>query len=633
METTDTLKPSTSAPKARPQTSRRRRSVLKPLGVVAAAAVVIVLSDAHLRREQDLVKRIVRDDVPVMMPTRDLLRERVQARNEWQRLVDAVEKARLTLGQSATQPASAPSESKDPKAKAPLSPQEKFIRASTELAEFLGKQLGMGDMLRQRVLLDAMQTLPEEPATLGIYFDLLLPAWSEQLSTQHPRFVDRIEQMIAGKGSSERLPLTMQLAEALRQASSVALEQHVLLRIHKQFGLRFRTYVSMQRLAEILPPSHPDHARLKREIEQYGNRRDLLLRQAQAYTQFETLRGKNDLKGMLAWIEQQPQVTDPFNASAAAIVADTLARQGKLTQARGIRGRLLNYDLQDMDEATAVMEVALPEKGPGQRRSVSLPDTFTVTFQKWRALLDAGQIDAARAVWVMDQAFENPKWLQDFSESETLIAQGLAAQLKPAMVLGARDSEGGPTGTGAAATIELQPQGAAVDASIRCKIEARIDQSNLVFTILADEPRKPMPACKVTKRDEEVTRDESIELIFLPDRSPDLVYRLAINTDRVMFDARLTGSLAGGNLRVDRALDLSASVESVSHQSGWGLRVTVPRELVFPSEQNLIRFNARRFRNVAVGKSSVQQIYSWAPGREAQVRPEQSGWLIHPERP
>ena len=133
-------------------------------------------------------------------------------------------------------------------------------------------------------------TLPDHPGVMPTYFDLLLPEWSGELAPKYPGFVERIEQAASGKSAADRQQILIQIADALRSARSVELEKKLLLKIHDEFGLRFRTYIPLERLANILPQNDPDSIKLRREIEQYGVRRDLLIKQAQAYTQFENLR-------------------------------------------------------------------------------------------------------------------------------------------------------------------------------------------------------------------------------------------------------------------------------------------------------------------------------------------------------
>jgi hypothetical protein len=101
----------------------------------------------------------------------------------------------------------------------------------------------------------------------------------------------------------------------------------------------------------------------------------------------------------------------------------------------------------------------------------------------------------------------------------------------------------------------------------------------------------------------------------------------------VTWDARrdLSSDLARLQFSDDKSVELGLKATASQTPTGWTLRITLPRKLLIPPGQSVVRFNVRRNRHVREKSEDIQQFYSWAPSSGAEHQPDRFGWLVVPQ--
>jgi hypothetical protein len=634
--------------------------------LLALALVLIGFTDRRLNLSQNLMQALAQDNAPVMLPARDLLRERVTNMNDWHALCKRFDEARAALPPdvSATAPASdaplAPNATANtiansranPKAKIKFTPAQAYLAAAYDKQDFIIKQMGTRDPRRAQLLNEVLTRLPLHPESLSAYADAISQDMAPQLSSNYAHYYDHVTAIAAGMDRPGKLQTLTSLAQSYAAVSHVALQRKTLEAIRTEYPLRFSTFPAMRSLLAIMPTDDPARPKLKNELDAYAVKRDQLIERSKWFASFDIAKQKNDLQAMDLALQGTLTVSDPFTAGALAVAADSHARAGHWKRARELRKLLIDADLDSFDETAAVIEYQSRGTNEQRRTTAMPPDLFLVAFVRWRGRIEAGILDPSPISSVQNPYFlDPPAWWENTITGELALANGSFDKLKPLAqflpqsqattqpptstqpatqpILQTADAT--PTAAAVVTSIDLRPVGSAVPADVHCNLRLTLDEQTLTVVVLADEPRTTPVADKAAKRDDDLSKEDSIELLFMPDRDPNWFLSLAVSTNGSITDVRFNGS-PGQRYFADKSLDLGAKFQKIPSPPGtWSISLTIPRERIMPVGQDAIRFNARRNRVVPVGKSSVVQQYTWAPQRDGLYRPEIFGYLILPK--
>lgn len=620
--------------------------------MLALAVLLIGITDSRLNLAQNIVNAIAKDNAPVMLPARDLLKERVTAKQEWQALNKQLDEARAALTSATTSPAmtnaaatpdansgSVLSYRSNPKANVKLDPPQTYLAAAYETQDFIIKHMGSRDYRRAQLLSDVLTRLPDHPESITAYTDAISPEMAPFMRARYTECFTRVAAIAARMDRLSKLPTLSSLAQSFGSVNETALQRKALETIRAQYPLRFATFQSMQSLLAIMPENDPALAMLDKELKAYEVKRDQLIERARWYASFDAARRKSNPQELDLRLAGTLDASDPFTAGAIAVTADSHARAGNINRANALRKLLIDTELNSFEETSAVIEYQSRVSNE-QRQNIAVPpDVYFVAYQRWRGRIDAGILDASPLLpGQIAINMEFPSWWENAVASELAIATRSFDKLNP---LAQFLPDPGPSTQPQAnddstilsnnTAIDLRPVGSAVAADVRCNLRLSLTDQTLTVVVLADEPRtSPLPA-KASKRDEDLSKEDSIELFFMPDRDPNWYLCLSATPSGTVADIRYSGT-PGQRYSPDKTLDLQAKVQKLPSPSGtWSMSVTLPRELVMPAGQNIIRFNARRNRVVPSGKSTVVQQYSWAPLRDGQHRPELFGYLVLPK--
>ncbi len=620
-------------------------------GLVALAVLLIGFTDRRLSLAQDIMHAIALDNAPVMLPARDLLKERVTTMDEWHALNKQLDQARAALAATTTAPATTNPVAtlaagsavvnyrSNPKAKVKLDIPQTYLAAAYDLQDFITKHIGTGDYRRAQLLDDVLTRLPDHPDSIPAYTDAMTPDMAPFMRSKYPECLVRVSDIAAGMDRSSKLQALSSLAQSFAYVNETALQRKTLESIRAQYPLRFATFQAMQSLLAIMPENDPARATLNKELTAYQIKRDQLIERARWYAGFDVARRKNDLQAVDQKLEGTVDVSDPFTAGAIAVAAESHARAGNFTRAKALRKLLINVDLSSFEETSVVIDYQSRSTNEQRQNTAVPPDIFLVAYQRWRGRIDAGILDSSpmlpgQFVFNVDP----PTWWDAAIESELAVAKRSLDKLKPLAqflpdsATSTQPQAGGSATTpGEFASIDLRPVGSAVPADVHCNVRLSLSDDTLTVVVLADEPRSNPAPAKAAKRDEDLSKEDSIELFFMPDRDPNWYLVLAVTPSGTVTDVRYTGT-PGQRYVADKSLDLHANVQKLPSPAGtWSMSITLPRSLVMPVGQEVIRFNARRNRVVPAGKSTVVQQYSWAPLRDGQHRPELFGYFLLPK--
>ena len=621
--------------------------------LLAVALALIGFTDRRITLAQDLMQALTKDNAPVMLPAKDLLRERINNMNDWQALSKQLDDARaaLTANVNTTSPANdAPptpntiantvaNSRANPKTKIKLTPQQAYLAAALEKQDFIIKHIGTRDPRRAQLLDDVLTRLPEHPESLTAYTDAISQDMAPFLRSKYPQFFEHAINIASGMDRPARLQALSSLSQSFAGVGEVALQRKTLESIRNDYPLRFGTFYLMRSLLSIMPGDDPARPKLASELKDYEVKRDRLIERSKWYASFDIARQRNDLDAMDLALQGKLDVADPFTASALAVAADSHARAGHWHRARELRKLLIDSDLDSFDETAAVIEYQFRGTNEQRRNTATPPDLFYVAFHRWRGRIESGILDPSPNSSVKNPAFaEPPPWWENTVTGELALATRSFDRLKPlAQFLPGPLPSTQPQAADRVAdqttvtSIDLRPIGAAVAADVRCNVRLTLNEQTLTVVVLADEPRATPIAAKATKRDEDLSKEDSVELFFMPDRDPNWYLYLGVSTNGTLSDLRYSG-MPGQRYFADKSLDLNAQANRIPSPPGtWSVSVTIPRDRIMPLGQDAIRFNARRNRLVPAGKSTVVQQYSWAPLRDGMHRPELFGYLLLPK--
>ena len=604
----------TAKPSSKPV---RGRLPVAGLALALAAAIALIgVTGKQLRTRQDLVGSIVAHDVPVFVPLYDTLQDRVSDKTNWNRLYHRMDQLR----------------NGDPK---------QFVRTGFELEKFISTKLSPDDPRRMQVLIEVADRSKATPDAVDACWELFNPAWRAQLQPNYAKYVAEMQGRFAD-GASNSVASLDRLAQLLESAGESQLELQTLQRIRAESKINYLTENPMKRLAQRLPTSDPDRAKLDADLDQYRRYREQLLASGTWYTTFQAAVAKGDLAAA-----EKLRLTAPagppnvFTASADAAIAQLLIRLGRYDDGNRMRESLAQYRFNDADveESMSIAEELTPtDKGkkPPRWAMVAAPDIVNVHLQQWRADMLAGR--TAQAAEIKKTLIGNDfAVIRRFVDDETLFLSGQTAKLTPQAKLEPRDS-GLPPEIAASprawtATIELQPIGKSIEKQPKPRVELWLTDTQLLVLFNSRTQRNADKSSK--QRDGTIFSEDHIDLVFNPDRWVDTYTYVGLNDADTVYDARVTNAdqLPRRRVVADKELNLDVKVTSSQTADGYQQRILLPRPLLWPAGSPAIRFNMRQLRFVTENKQRIVQTYSWHSGATGgtDFRADQFGWLLLPK--
>jgi hypothetical protein len=580
------------------------------------AATLIGIADRRLRRHENLAATVA--DSPVMIPFSDYLQDRVKKKLDWNSLV-AARNAALASGN-----------------------QKGFATATYAACDFAAP-IDALETTRRQYLLELVNRYGNSTDAIPAYFLLLDPHLANEMGSMHAAFTQRLLDISAKEpdgGASSRL----NLAQVLRSDHDTSLELQVLRVIQATEPMTMTNAPALLRLLELEEPSDPNRKPLGQEIAAYNAWHDQLRQEARLYQAFELARFHKQTDEMLKVRAQMPAaLADSFVASADSHLIDLDLLEGRFAEARQRRQAMTPFTMPDLEDCSSIAEELAPPMDAGKPRKgtkepsmfMAIPDRAGIDYNRWRGFLSVG--NQAAAVAVANNLFgANKRLLKDASDVAA-VERGDLKNVSPLAKFQRRTQDLPPELRGASdvwfVAIDLKPAAKGVPSRIRARVEMWISKDLILQVITADEPRTPRPKPRVTRHDQNPGADEYVEFFLSPDCWFNFYYQWAVTATGVTWDARrdLSSDLARLQFSDDKSVELGLKATASQTPTGWTLRITLPRKLLIPPGQSVVRFNVRRNRHVREKSEDIQQFYSWAPSSGAEHQPDRFGWLVVPQ--
>ncbi len=611
----DSDPPSASPPLRTRRVRHKFRPILLLSGVLAVG--LILGSDRLLRARQNLVSGIAGKSVQQFIPLSDLLSLRVERKNNFTHLYERIAASRS------------------------VSDKTEFAAASYELATFITAELSESDPRRRDAMLDVVAIAGNLPISSKAYWALLEPQWKKQLSSQYPTYATALTQFGSADGQNPA-PTLIELARMLRISDQPQLELNALQMLRTSTPMSVSIAPSLERLVSILPEGDPDREKLQAELQAFRKRREQLAISMAWYQDFHAKMAKAKLPDLEAIRQNAPAgETNAFIASADAILATAYAKIGRFDDTDKVRIALARYDQADADDCVALASQSSSdgEPPPGKKAASGAqpPDMLAIQMQAWRGHLLLGQTDQAAKLG--DSIFVGDlKGFRKAAEDENLLAKGAFSKLSPLVTLKKRSDNLPAELPGVTEAwygqFPFKPTAKTAPAAIHTSADLWLTADKCVVIVTADEPRRNLPADVSTTRDANVWGDESIELFFNRDRWFDMYYQIDANTSGTIFDARIanTGSMTRRQYnKPDKSFNVLITAKTTKTDTGWQMRIVLPRSPLLPEADGAIKFNIRRFRRTTDKKYVELSQYSWTGAPGMDHKPEQFGWLIIPK--
>ncbi len=577
---------------------------------IAFAAVLIGWGDRLLRRDEDLLAVFKKEEAPVFLPFSEYLRDEVALKSSWNSLQATLDSADAKNNQKL------------------------FTSATYEISKFVSQHLSPTDERRRKVLTNLIARYGDSPETIPAYMELLSSEWRAQLAPNYPAYAHKVLSL-TNSPSTDNMGIDMGLASQLEADKQPGLQLEALRQVYRLYPVGSFTADAMKQLLALMTPSDPDRPALQAALAKYQTWTEQVAADLEWYRKFQEAINK----GSLAAAESvrasaPPSLLPTFSAAADAALAVTYARAGRYADADRLRKSLADDDLGGLDDVAAlVSNILMPPTTAPVKRSQSLMgiDSLGIYAQRWRGLLLSGRFAEAAALAKI--AFPTTSRLLRRGSDEMLaVSQGNFTRLSPVATLRPRSGDLPPEMRGASnvygGTFALVPTGKAIPADIHSHVELWISSDLIVAECTADEPRNPLPPATTKKPNGPVSRDESFELSFNPDRWFDFDYQIDANSAGVVWAARM--DMTGSKTQTHVLPEIGAKATAAKTPSGWKVRMVLQRKLLIRPGPSLLRFNARRFRYVQEHGQSIRQIYSWSPTNSGDRQPERWGWLIVP---